>query len=88
MSILITMGSWENTGIPLDGPLQRETHRAFWSALKLLCSRPVWTYFLLKKILFLYFIWQEGKQNQQVLCKLLMMDEDLKGQIKSPVETL
>lgn len=85
MSILITVGSWENTGIPVDGPLQRETLRAFWSALKLLCRRPVRIYFLLEQILlFLYLIWQEGMQSQQVPCKLLIDEGDLKGQIKSP----
>lgn len=34
------VGSWENTGIALDGPLKKETLRASWSALKQLCRKP------------------------------------------------
>lgn len=63
----------------LDGTLTKRNPQGPLVSIKA-AMRLVWTYFLLKGILFLFLILQEGKQNQEILCKLLLMDEgNLKG---------
>lgn len=49
------------------------------------CIRDLSGHIFYLKEFYLFLTWQEGKQNQQVLCNVLLKDEEgPKGQIKNP----